>query len=227
MRFAVPIFPGSNCDIDCIHAVEDVLQESVTAVWHQDSDLSSYDAIILPGGFSYGDYLRCGALARFSPVMEGVRQAAEQGKLVIGICNGFQILVEAGLLPGALMRNDHLKFRCEMTTLRVEQIDTPFTNLYQRGEEIRIPVAHGEGNYFCDPETLAELKKNSQILFTYADQNPNGSIENIAGICNQKRNVLGMMPHPERAIFDWMGSADGTRLFKSMLQYWKENGSAA
>lgn len=227
MRFAVPIFPGSNCDIDCIHAVEDVLQESVTAVWHQDSDLSSYDAIILPGGFSYGDYLRCGALARFSPVMEGVRQAAEQGKLVIGICNGFQILVEAGLLPGALMRNDHLKFRCDMTTLRVEQVDTPFTNLYQLGEEIQIPVAHGEGNYFCDPETLTELKKNKQIIFTYADENPNGSIENIAGICNQKRNVLGMMPHPERAIFDWMGSADGARLFKSMLQYWKENGSAA
>lgn len=227
MRFAVPIFPGSNCDIDCIHAVEDVLGKPVSPVWHQESDLSSYDAIILPGGFSYGDYLRCGALARFSPVVEGVKRAAEEGKLVIGICNGFQILVEAGLLPGVLMRNAHLKYRCDITTLRVENADTPFTLNYEQGELIEIPIAHGEGNYYCDEATLEELKKNKQIIFTYSGTNPNGSIFDIAGISNREGNVLGMMPHPERAIFDWMGSKDGVRVFTSMLQYWKENCGAA
>ncbi|WP_044641105.1 phosphoribosylformylglycinamidine synthase subunit PurQ [Risungbinella massiliensis] len=227
MRFAVPVFPGSNCDRDLLHAVEDVLQESVTPVWHHETDLSSFDAILLPGGFSYGDYLRSGALARYSPVMESVSKAAKQGKLVIGICNGFQILQEAGLLPGALIRNEHLQFRCEMTTLRVEEINNPFTNQYQLGQEIDIPIAHGEGNFYCDQETLAELEANRQIIFRYASHNPNGSIAGIAGICNKERNVLGMMPHPERAIFDWMGSADGAALFHSMLQHWKENGHAA
>lgn len=227
MRFAVPVFPGSNCDRDLLHAVEDVLQESVTPVWHHETDLANFDAILLPGGFSYGDYLRSGALARYSPVMESVTKAAGQGKLVIGICNGFQILQEAGLLPGALIRNQHLQFRCEMTTLRVEEANTPFTNQYQVGQEIDIPIAHGEGNFYCDQATLAELEANHQIIFRYASHNPNGSIADIAGICNKERNVLGMMPHPERAIADWMGSADGAVLFHSMLKHWKENGHAA
>ncbi|SEN74043.1 phosphoribosylformylglycinamidine synthase subunit PurQ [Lihuaxuella thermophila] len=227
MRFAVTIFPGSNCDIDCIHAVEDVLNASVTPVWHQESDLSRYDAIILPGGFSYGDYLRTGVLASFSPVMEGVKKAAREGKLVIGICNGFQILTEVGLLPGALRRNSRLKFRCNFQTLRVENARTPFTCDYEQGELISIPIAHGEGNYYCDDATLAELKRNNQIVFTYAGENPNGSVSDIAGIINREGNVLGMMPHPERAILDWMGSKDGARVFTSMLQYWKENCGAA
>jgi phosphoribosylformylglycinamidine synthase subunit PurQ / glutaminase len=225
MRFAVPVFPGSNCDRDCFHAVEEVLQTSVNLVWHQESDLSSYDAVVLPGGFSYGDYLRTGALARFSPIMEGVKQAAQMGKLVLGICNGFQILQEAGLLPGAMMKNRHLQFRCDIVPLRVEEVDTPFTNQYKQGEVIKTPIAHGEGNFTCDEVTLAELQANHQIIFRYVD-NPNGSTDDIAGICNRERNVLGMMPHPERAILDWMGSVDGRRLFTSMFQFWKENGGA-
>jgi phosphoribosylformylglycinamidine synthase subunit PurQ / glutaminase len=225
MRFAVPVFPGSNCDRDCLHAVEEVLQTSVSLVWHQESDLSSYDAVVLPGGFSYGDYLRTGALARFSPIMKGVKQAAQMGKLVLGICNGFQILQEAGLLPGAMIKNRHLQFRCDIVPLRVEEVDTPFTNQYKRGEVIKTPIAHGEGNFTCDAVTLAELQANHQIIFRYVD-NPNGSTDDIAGICNRERNVLGMMPHPERAILDWMGSVDGRRLFTSMLQSWKENGGA-
>ncbi|TCP69145.1 phosphoribosylformylglycinamidine synthase subunit PurQ [Baia soyae] len=227
MRFAVPIFPGSNCDWDCIHGVEDVLGEEVKPVWHQTSDLDGFDAVILPGGFSYGDYLRAGALARYSPVMESVVNAANEGKLVIGICNGFQILQETGLLPGALMQNNHLQFRCNFTTLRVENNQTPFTNQYKLGETIEIPIAHGQGNFTCDPNTLMELQANNQILFRYAGTNPNGSLDQIAGITNRNGNVLGMMPHPERAIVDWMGSADGTRLFTSMLQAWKENQGAA
>lgn len=227
MRFAVPIFPGSNCDWDCIHGVEDVLGEEVKPVWHQESNLDGFDAIILPGGFSYGDYLRTGALARYSPVMEAVIEAAKQGKLVIGICNGFQILQEAGLLPGALMRNDHLQYRCDFTTLRVENNQTPFTNQYQLGETIEIPIAHGQGNFTCDPVTLHDLQVNNQIIFRYAGTNPNGSLDQIAGITNRAGNVLGMMPHPERAIVDWMDSSDGTRLFTSMLQAWKENQGAA
>lgn len=227
VRFAVPIFPGSNCDWDCIHGVEDVLGEEVKPVWHQTSDLDGFDAVILPGGFSYGDYLRAGALARYSPVMESVVNAANEGKLVIGICNGFQILQETGLLPGALMQNNHLQFRCNFTTLRVENNQTPFTNQYKLGETIEIPIAHGQGNFTCDPNTLMELQANNQILFRYAGTNPNGSLDQIAGITNRNGNVLGMMPHPERAIVDWMGSADGTRLFTSMLQAWKENQGAA
>jgi phosphoribosylformylglycinamidine synthase subunit PurQ / glutaminase len=227
VKFAVPVFPGSNCDMDCIHAVEDVLGEPVTPVWHHESDLSSFDAVILPGGFSYGDYLRSGAIARFSPVMQGVKKAAADGKLVIGICNGFQILLESGLLPGAMLKNKNLSFLCEYQTLRVENAKTPFTLKYQEGERIRIPIAHQEGNYYCDEKTLAELEENGQIVFRYADENPNGSVQNIAGICNRKGNVLGMMPHPERAIHEWMGSEDGRRLFQSMLKYGKENGGAA
>lgn len=227
MKFAVPVFPGSNCDMDCIHAVEDVLGEPVTPVWHHESDLSSFDAVILPGGFSYGDYLRSGAIARFSPVMQGVKKAAADGKLVIGICNGFQILLESGLLPGAMLKNKNLSFLCDFQTLRVENAKTPFTMQYQEGERIRIPIAHQEGNYYCDEKTLARLEENGQIVFRYADENPNGSVQNIAGICNREGNVLGMMPHPERAIHEWMGSEDGRRLFQSMLKYGKENGGAA
>nr|WP_255517194.1 MULTISPECIES: phosphoribosylformylglycinamidine synthase subunit PurQ [unclassified Thermoactinomyces] len=227
VKFAVPVFPGSNCDMDCIHAVEDVLGEPVTPVWHHESDLSSYDAVILPGGFSYGDYLRSGAIARFSPVMQGVKKAAADGKLVIGICNGFQILLESGLLPGAMLKNKNLSFLCDFQTLRVENAKTPFTMQYQEGERIRIPIAHQEGNYYCDEKTLARLEENGQIVFRYADENPNGSVQNIAGICNREGNVLGMMPHPERAIHEWMGSEDGRRLFQSMLKYGKENGGAA
>lgn len=222
MRFAVVVFPGSNCDMDCVHAVEDVLQQPVKPVWHQDEDLSPYDAIILPGGFSYGDYLRTGALARFSPVMKGVKRAAAEGKLVIGICNGFQILLEAGLLPGAMLRNDCLKFRCRLQSLSVANANTPFTGNYELGEHIQLPIAHGEGNYYCDETTLASLKKNNQIVFQYEEENPNGSIERIAGITNRSGNVLGMMPHPERAVTPWMGSEDGVRLFTSMLAYWRK-----
>lgn len=222
MHFAVVIFPGSNCDMDLVHAIEDVLKAKVTPVWHQESDLTPYDAILLPGGFSYGDYLRCGSLARFSPVMESVKQAAEAGKLVVGICNGFQILTEAGLLPGALLRNDHLQYRCEIEPIAVQRTDSAFTNQYVQGEVIQIPIAHGEGNYFCDPVTLQQLEANGQVLFRYAGKNPNGSLADIAGITNQQGNVLGMMPHPERAVFDWMGSPDGARFFNSMLAYWKE-----
>lgn len=220
MRLAVAVFPGSNRD--CLNAVEDVLQEPITPVWHQEEDLSSFDAIILPGGFSFGHYLRTGALAQFSPVMRGVKRAAKEGKLVVGICNGFQILLEAGLLPGAMLRNHHLKFRCRMQPLTVENVKTPFTSGYHLGERIQLPIAHGEGNYYCDEKTLALLKTNDQIVFRYVEENPNGSIDRIAGICNREGNVLGMMPHPERAISSWMGTEDGVRLFTSMLAYWRK-----
>jgi phosphoribosylformylglycinamidine synthase I len=222
MRAAVVIFPGSNCDLDMVYALEDV-NIDVDTVWHQQSDLSNYDAIFLPGGFSYGDYLRCGSLARFSPVMSAVKQAADEGKLVVGVCNGFQILTEAGLLPGALIRNDHLQFRCEIEPLSVEHNNSPFTKHYSPQETIQIPIAHGEGNYVCDEATLQQLEETGRILFRYAGENPNGSVANIAGITNDRGNVLGMMPHPERAMSDWMGSPDGARLFTSMLAYWKEN----
>ncbi|MED1950036.1 phosphoribosylformylglycinamidine synthase subunit PurQ [Brevibacillus centrosporus] len=225
MRVAVIVFPGSNADIDLYNAVEDVMGVPVDYVWHSDTDLSQYDAILLPGGFSYGDYLRCGAVARFSPVMEQVVKAAEEGKLVMGICNGFQILTEVGLLPGALLRNRSLKFRCKLSALRVENNDTPFTRDYAVGEEIHIPIAHGEGNYYCDEETLAKLKANGQIVFRYHGENPNGSLEDIAGICNERGNVLGMMPHPERAVHTWMTSDDGRRMFTSILKTWREKSS--
>jgi phosphoribosylformylglycinamidine synthase I len=221
MKFAVLVFPGSNCDIDMYHAVKDGLGEEVDYVWHHATDLSAYDAILLPGGFSYGDYLRTGAIARFAPVMNEVVRAAEQGKYVLGVCNGFQILLEAGLLPGAMRRNDSLKFRCFHTPLKVVNNQTPFTTQYKQEETISIPIAHGEGNYYCDPQTLKELEENKQIVFTYQD-NPNGSTANIAGICNKARNVLGMMPHPERAVESLLGSEDGKRMFTSLLATWRE-----
>jgi len=229
MKFAVLVFPGSNCDIDAVKAIEDVLGPEgaeVTAVWHREADLSRFDAILIPGGFSYGDYLRCGAIARFSPVMEAVKQAAAAGKYVIGICNGFQILTESGLLPGALRHNDHLQFRCEISPLQVESTDTPFTRHYAPGQVIQIPIAHGEGNYFADEATIAELNANNQVIFRYYEHNPNGSVERIAGICNATRNVLGMMPHPERAVHDWLGSADGKALFTSILNAWRDKQGA-
>jgi phosphoribosylformylglycinamidine synthase I len=227
MRFAVPVFPGSNCDTDCLKAVRDVLDQPVDLVWHQEKRLESYDAIILPGGFSYGDYLRTGALARFSPVMEAVQEAAEKGKLILGICNGFQVLLEAGLLPGAMRVNDHLKYRCAIQSLKVENHRLPFTLDYTEGEVIALPIAHGEGNYYCDEETLQQLRERGQIVFRYEGENPNGSVDGIAGIVNERGNVLGLMPHPERAVHRWMGSNDGVRMFTSMLRYWGESHGAA
>ncbi|OKP96989.1 phosphoribosylformylglycinamidine synthase subunit PurQ [Paenibacillus sp. P46E] len=226
MKFAVLVFPGSNCDIDCYKAVEDSLGEPVDYVWHTATDLSDYDCIIVPGGFSYGDYLRCGAISRFAPVMAEVAKAVEQGKYVLGICNGFQILTEAGLLPGALRRNMSMKFRCHDSVLKVVNNTTPFTIDYTKDEEIVIPIAHGEGNYYCDEETLAGLKANNQIVFTYSD-NPNGSVEHIAGICNVQGNVVGMMPHPERAANSLLGSEDGKRMFTSILKTWRDRYDAA
>ncbi|MDO3413201.1 phosphoribosylformylglycinamidine synthase subunit PurQ [Saccharibacillus sp. CPCC 101409] len=226
MKFAVLVFPGSNCDIDCYKAVENVLGEPVDYVWHTATDLSAYDCILVPGGFSYGDYLRCGAISRFAPVMNEVAKAAEEGKFVLGICNGFQILTEAGLLPGALRRNMSMKFACRDTVLKVENGATPFTRDYEAGEEIVIPIAHGEGNYYCDEETLEELRANNQIVFRYKS-NPNGSVDDIAGIANKAGNVLGMMPHPERAVNEVLGTTDGQKMFTSILKAWREQHDAA
>lgn len=227
MNFAVLVFPGSNCDLDCYKAVEETIGQPVDYVWHTETDLSKYDAIIVPGGFSYGDYLRCGAIAQFAPVMAALKVAAEAGKYVIGICNGFQVLTEAGLLPGALLRNNTLKFRCHAATLKVESTTNPFTRDYKLGEEINIPIAHGEGNYYCDDATLKELQDNGQIIFRYAGENPNGSVDDIAGISNKEGNVLGMMPHPERAIHELLGSEDGKRMFTSILSTWRDRHVAA
>ena len=221
MRFACIVFPGSNCDVDMFHAIRDELGEEVEYVWHDEANLDRFDAILLPGGFSYGDYLRSGAIARFSNVMDAVIKAANEGKPVLGVCNGFQVLLEAGLLPGAMRRNQNLKFICRPVTLVVENNETLFTTGYDLGEEITIPVAHGEGNYYCDEETLKTLEANKQIVFTYKN-NPNGSISNIAGIKNEKGNVLGMMPHPERAVDQLIGSNAGLMLFKSILRNWRE-----
>lgn len=222
MKFAVIVFPGSNCDLDMYHAIKDELGEEVEYVWHDETDLSGFDGVLLPGGFSYGDYLRCGAISRFSNVMSEVVKAAEAGKPVLGVCNGFQVLTEAGLLPGALLRNKNLKFMCRTVGLKVVNNETQFTTEYEKDEVIQIPIAHGEGNYYCDEETLASLKANNQIVFTYATENPNGSIKDIAGIVNEKGNVLGMMPHPERAANDIMGGSDGLALFKSIVKQWRE-----
>ena len=221
MKFAVIVFPGSNCDLDMYHAVKDELGEEAEYVWHDSTDLSGYDGILLPGGFSYGDYLRCGAIAQSSPVMDEVKKAAEAGKPVLGICNGFQILTEAGLLPGILLRNKNLKFMCRTIGLKVENANTLFTNEYMAGQEIQIPIAHGEGNYYCDDATYDQLKNNNQIVFSYADDF-NGSRNNIAGIVNERGNVLGMMPHPERAVSDLIGGSDGLSLFKSIVKQWRE-----
>ena len=234
MRFGVVQFPGSNCDQDCLHVIRDVLKEDVVYLWHKDHDLQGCDLVILPGGFSYGDYLRCGAIARFAPMLDEIRKFSASGGLVLGICNGFQILTEAGLLPGALLRNRSLKFICREVHLRVEHPLTPFTLRYHKGEVIRIPIAHGEGNYFAEPGMITELQKNRQIVFRYCDPegrdapsaNPNGSLENIAGICNKAGNVLGMMPHPERASELILGSEDGLRLFQSAVYWLKVNRGA-
>lgn len=225
MKFAVIQFPGSNCDQDCIRAINDLDGATAEYVWHKDSSLTGYDAVVVPGGFSYGDYLRCGAIARFSPIMQSVVKAAAEGKLVIGICNGFQILCETRLLPGALVRNRDLHFICEHVHLRVERTDSPFTNKLTANSTLRVPIAHGEGCYFADDTTLNELKAENRILLRYSDAkgnvteavNPNGSKENIAGICNSTRNVFGLMPHPERACDPRLGSTDGLGIFESML----------
>jgi len=221
VKFAVIVFPGSNCDVDMFHAIQDELGEQVEYVWHDSESLEEFDGILLPGGFSYGDYLRTGAIARFSNVMKEVIKAAEAGKPVLGVCNGFQILLEAGLLSGAMRRNESLSFICKPVDLKVETNETMFTATYQQGQTITIPVAHGEGNYYCDEETLAKLKENNQIVFTY-NQNPNGSLADIAGITNEKGNVLGMMPHPERAVDELLGSADGLKMFQSIVKAWRE-----
>ncbi|MBU8906389.1 phosphoribosylformylglycinamidine synthase subunit PurQ [Desertibacillus haloalkaliphilus] len=221
MKFAVIVFPGSNCDADMFHAIKDELGEEVEYVWHTEDNLDRFDGILLPGGFSYGDYLRSGAIARFARIMEAVKQAAEAGKPVLGVCNGFQVLLEAGLLPGAMKRNENLKFICRQVELIVENNETIFTTGYENHEVITIPVAHGDGNYYCDDETLQHLLDNKQIVFRYKD-NINGSRDRIAGVCNENGNVLGMMPHPERAVDELLGSADGLQLFKSILRNWRE-----
>jgi len=228
MKFAVITFPGSNCDHDAIFATGNCLGEQVVNLWHKDETIpEDLDCVIIPGGFSYGDYLRCGAIARFSPIMKAVANFANNGGLVIGICNGFQILTEAGLLPGVLLRNTNMKFICKDTWLRVENSNTPFTNATQKNALLRIPIAHGEGNYFADPETIERLEANGQVVFRYADEhgnitseaNPNGSINNIAGIINERGNVLGMMPHPERYADKLLGCDDGLAIFRSIVQY--------
>ena len=226
MKFGVVVFPGSNCDHDAFYAIGNVLEKPVEFIWHQSQDLAGCDAIILPGGFAYGDYLRTGAIARFSPVMKAVEKFARSGGLVLGVCNGFQILLEAGLLPGAMIRNAGLRFVCRHVYIRVEQTDTPFTCAARPGQVLKIPIAHGEGNYTCDEATLAELERNRQIVFRYttadgrddAAGNPNGSTANIAGICSRARNVAGLMPHPERAAELAVGSADGLVILRSMVE---------
>lgn len=224
MKFGVIIFPGSNCDHDAYWAFKEVCGQPATMLWHDSHDLENSDVVVVPGGFSYGDYLRTGAIARFSPIMESVRKFAAAGGLVIGICNGFQILCEAQLLPGVLLRNKTLKYICKPVHLRVEETDTPFTHSLERGEVLEIPIGHGDGNYFCDEQTLARLNKNRQVIFRYAtpagevspEANPNGSLDNIAGVCNEGRNVLGMMPHPERASEDLLGMKDGLKILQAL-----------
>jgi phosphoribosylformylglycinamidine synthase I len=217
MRFGVVVFPGSNCDHDAWYALSHNLGHPAEFIWHDSSDLGQADAVILPGGFAYGDYLRCGAIAKFSPVMAAVRKFAAGGGLVLGICNGFQILVESGLLPGALLRNRSLRFVCRQVTLRVETSNTPFTSAATRGQLLRVPVAHGEGCYFADDRTVAMLRAEDRVVLRYLD-NPNGSLDDIAGICNEDRNVMGMMPHPERAADPLVGSSDGRVILESMVR---------
>jgi phosphoribosylformylglycinamidine synthase len=234
MTFAVVVFPGSNCDHDAYHAAKHVLREDARFVWHKETSLGEADVVILPGGFSHGDYLRTGAIARFSPVMAAVRAFADRGGPVLGICNGFQVLLECGLLPGAMLRNRDVRFHCDMVGVRVERTDTPFTRLARPGQLLRIPIAHGEGNYFAPPEILADLEANHRVVFRYADAageatdaaNPNGSVHNIAGICSEGRNVVGLMPHPERACEPALGSEDGLLLFRSVVESLAGRGAA-
>ncbi|HKS82206.1 MAG TPA: phosphoribosylformylglycinamidine synthase subunit PurQ [Candidatus Acidoferrales bacterium] len=230
MKFGVAQFPGSNCDDDAYHAIGSVIGQPVELIWHQSEDLAGCDAILLPGGFAFGDYLRTGAIARFSPVMRSVTRFANAGGLVLGICNGFQILLEAGLLPGAMMRNQGLRFLCRQVHIRVESTDTPFTCAARPGQVLKMPIAHMEGNYYCDAETLEQLERNRQVIFRYVrpdgadarendrESNPNGALHAIAGICNRERNVAGLMPHPERAVEAGLGSTDGLVILRSMVE---------
>jgi phosphoribosylformylglycinamidine synthase subunit PurQ / glutaminase len=226
MKFGVLVFPGSNCDRDIAWVTQGLLNQPTRMIWHEESDLSDLDVVVIPGGFSYGDYLRCGAIARFSPVMQATMEHAKAGKFVLGICNGFQVLTEAGLLPGALVRNRDLHFICDRVPLKVERTDLPWTQGYQQGQVITVPIAHGEGSYYADAETLKELEDHGQVLFRYCDaqgeltdaSNPNGSLNHIAGICNRQGNVLGMMPHPERAADAALGGVDGMALFEGLLK---------
>ena len=225
MRFGVSVFPGTWSDVDCYSVINDVLGYEVDYVWHKETDIDKYDCIVIPGGFSYGDYLRCGSIASLSPIMNSIKDFALHGGLVLGICNGFQILCESGLLPGALIRNSHLQFRCQWVNLRVENEDSVFTRNGSKGQVVEIPISHGEGNYYADPETLERLENNDQVLFRYCDQkgyvtpesNPNGSVSNIAGIVNETGNVLGMMPHPERCCDELIGGVDGKFIFESII----------
>lgn len=225
MKFGVVIFPGSNCDHDMLYVISDILGKEVVPLWHKEKDIKGVDAIMLPGGFSYGDYLRSGALARFSPIMEKVIEHANMGGFVFGVCNGFQILCESGLLPGALLHNNNQKFICKNTFVKVENNKTSLTHLLSKDKILKIPIAHGEGRFYADEETIKSLRLNGQILFRYCDENgnvtkdsnPNGSLENIAGICNERKNVFGMMPHPERCADDELGNTDGYALFQSII----------
>jgi len=226
MKFGIPVYPGSNCDRDVGWVIEKVLGHEAVYLWHKDRDLKGVDCVIIPGGFSYGDYLRPGAMAKLSPITEEICEFAERGGLVMGICNGFQILLEAGLLPGAMLPNKTLSFICKFVHLKIENTNTPFTNLYRKGEVVRIPIAHAEGNYTCLPETLKEIEENGQVVLRYSSPegivseefNPNGSLNNIAGICNKRGNVFGLMPHPERASEAILGSTDGLRMFQSIVE---------
>ncbi|MCA6587978.1 MAG: phosphoribosylformylglycinamidine synthase subunit PurQ [Pseudanabaena sp. M090S1SP1A06QC] len=226
MKFGIFVFPGSNCDRDVATVTSGILQQPTRLIWHSDTDISDCDVIVVPGGFSYGDYLRCGAIARFAPVMKSLQEHVSKGKYVLGICNGFQILTESGLLQGALVRNRDLHFICDRVPLRVERNDLPFTKKYQHQQVISLPIAHGEGCYFADADTLKELEDNNQVVLRYSDAignitndaNPNGSVSNIAGICNKQGNVLGMMPHPERAAEGILGGTDGKALFEGLLE---------
>ena len=235
MKFAVIVFPGSNCDYDAYHAVKHVLGQDAELVWHKDADLHGADVVVLPGGFAHGDYLRTGAMARFSPIMPAVRAFAERGGPVLGICNGFQILLESGLLPGAMLRNRGLQYRCEHVYVRVEQTDTPFTSAVTKGQVLRIPIGHGEGNYFAPPDMLETIEANRQVVLRYTDPsgklddqwNPNGSVNAIAGLCNERRNVVGMMPHPERACEALLGGVDGRAIFESIVGLFRSAESLA
>ncbi len=218
MKFGVIVFPGSNCDRDVAYVTQDILKQPTRMVWHEETDINDLDVVVVPGGFSYGDYLRCGAIARFSPVMQQVVSHAQQGKFVLGICNGFQVLTEAGLLPGALMRNRDMHFICDRAAIKVERNNLPWTQAYKQNQVITLPIAHGEGQFYADSEVLAQLEDNGQVLFRYEGDNPNGSVNNIAGICNEAGNVLGMMPHPERASDPQLGGTDGLKLFEGLLK---------